>query len=101
MDLLFKRYADPFLFINQMIRSGRFDSFVVDFVDTIQKEKNEQASWEYFLHKVWEGSFSDFRSNMETDKELQTMSDEQIETTVQNSMNILKNFNPNDEGGED
>ena len=101
MDLLFKRYADPFLFINQMIRSGRFDGFVVDFIDTIHKEREEQASWEYFLHKVWEGSFKDFKASVDNSAEPQAMTETMIETTVQNSMNILKNFNPNDEGGED
>ena len=99
MDLLFKRYASPFLFINGMLQTGRFCAFVENFVDTVQKEKNEQANWEYFLHKVWEGSFKDFKDGIENNKELQNMSHRTIETTVQNSMNILNNFNP--EGGEE
>jgi hypothetical protein len=94
MDLLFKRYASPFLFIDGMIRTGRFCSFVEEFCETIMKEKEEQTNWEYFLHKVWEGSFKDFKANIENNRELQNLSKTIIETTVQKSMNILNNFNP-------
>ena len=99
MDLLYQRYASPFSFVDGMIQTGRFDEFVVDFVNTATKEKETQTRWEYFLHKVWEGSFSDFEQGLETNREIQQMSKGQIETTVKESMDILKNFNPK-KGGE-
>ena len=77
-----------------MIQSGRFTDFVVNFVETINKEQEEKHSWEFYLHKVFEGSYAEFREGMETDKQNQNMSKRTIETTVQDSMNILKNFTP-------
>ena len=98
MDLLYQRYASPFSFMDGMIQSGRFYEFVVEFVNTIAKEKEEERSWEFFLHKVWEGTYQDFISDVETTQKNLHISKQSFETTVQHSMNILNNFNP-DEGG--
>ena len=99
MDLLFKRYASPFLFMGEMIQSGRFDEFVVEFVQTVNKENEEQMNWEFYLNKVQEGSFKDFVDEIENNRNNQEMSEERIEEIVQHSMNILNNFNPT-QGGE-
>ena len=99
MDLLFKRYASPFLFVDGMIQTGRFCDFVDDFIKTINQEKEDQNDWEFFLHKVWEGSFKDFKEEIENNKQNQNMSKRTVETTVNHSMNILNSFNP-EEGGE-
>ena len=100
MDLLFKRYANPFLFVEGMIQAGRFNEFVLSFWETVFKEEDEQKTWEYYLHRVFEGSFDSFRESMRNDNEHLNLSATTIETTVQNSMNILKNFNPEAKGGE-
>lgn len=92
MDQLFKRYADPFSFINGYILTGRFSEFVHSFMKNINEEKEEQTSWEFYLHKVLEGTYKDFLEGMKNDNENQNMSKEKIETTVKNSMNILQNF---------
>ena len=99
MDLLFKRYADPFSFINGMILTGRFDEFVSSFMQTINDEKEEETKWQFFLHKVLEGSYEDFKNRLKIRTEHQNMSERTIETTVKHSMNILQNFNP-EKGGE-
>lgn len=99
MDQLFKRYADPFSFMDGMIQAGRFFDFVVDFVKTINQENEEKFNWEVWLHKVWDQSYKDFMTEVETDAENQNMSAETIETTVQESLDILKNFTPQ-QGGE-
>ena len=98
MDLLFKRYASPFLFIDGMIQTGRFTEFVENFVDTNNKEKQEKALWEYYLFREWERSFNDFKESVENDRKNAAQSVYDIETTVQNSMNILQNFNPEQKG---
>ena len=98
MDLLFKRYASPFSFVDGMIQTCRFSEFVDSFVETVGKEKEEEINWEFFLHKVWEGSFQNFKEELDNNKQNQSMSKGTIETTVQHSMNILNNFSPN-EGG--
>ena len=99
MDLLSKRYASPCFFLNGMIQTGRLDEFVGDFIETVQKEKEEQVNWDFYLHKVFEGTYNDFIDEIETNKKNQRMSGRTIETTVQHSMDILNHFNP-DEGGE-
>lgn len=99
MDLLYHRYASPFSFIDGMIQTGRFCEFVESFLDTVHKEKEEETSWQYFLHKVFSGSYSDFREGLENDTNNQNMSERTIETTIKHSMNILKNFNP-EKGGD-
>jgi len=82
-----------------MIQTGRFSEFVIEFIKTNNKEKEDKFDWEFWLHKVWEGTFADFLNGKENDKQNLNMSKRTIETTVQNSMDILKNFNP-DKGGE-
>ena len=99
MDLLYQRYADPFSFIENMIRSGRFNEFVAKFVKTINEEKEEKANWDVWLHKVFEGTYQEFLEGIETSKDNQDMTEETILDTVKYSMNILNNFSP-DEGGE-
>ena len=99
MDLLSKRYASPCFFLNGMIQTGRLGEFVDDFTETVRKEKEEQVNWDFYLHKVFEGTFKEFVDEIETNRKNQNLSERTIETTVQHSMDILKNFNP-DEGGE-
>ena len=99
MDRLFVRYADPFSFINGMIRTGRFDEFVTSFMSTVQEEKEEDTKWQYFLHKVFEVSYSEFKERLKIRGDHQRMSERTIETTINSSMNILKKLSP-EKGGE-
>ena len=99
MDLLFKRYASPFSFIDGMIQTGRFYEFVIDFIKITNQEMEEKYDWDFFLHKVFDKSYQEFKEEIKINKENQEMSEDDIETTVQYSMNILNNFNP-EKGGE-
>ena len=94
MDLLHKRYASPFSFVDGMIRTGQFSAFVDDFAAALAKDKEEQTTWEYYLHRVYDKSFADFREAIENDERNKKMSERTIETTIQKSMDILKNFKP-------
>lgn len=94
MDLLFKRYASPFLFVDGMIQTYRFSEFVSEFIHAINAENEDKTNWEFFLHKVQEGSFKDFVDEMEETKQLQNVTAQSIESSVQQAMNILDNFNP-------
>ena len=98
MDLLCKRYASPFIFLNGVLQTGRFCDFIDNFIATIQEENEEKRLWEYFLLRVWEGSFEDFKARIKTNEKNMNMSVNEIETTVNYSMNILNNFNPENEG---
>lgn len=97
MDLLFKRYASPFLFIDGMIQTGRFTEFVVEFVRTNNEEKEEEINWSLYLHKYY-GNYSDFMAEVETSKQLQETSPQSIESNVNTAMDILNNFNPKERG---
>ena len=99
MDLLFSRYASPFLFMDGMLQTCRFNEFVDEFLHTVNAETEDKTSWEFYLHKVQEGSFKEFKDELEANKENQNMSKESIEDTIQNSIGILNNFTPS-EGGE-
>lgn len=96
MDLLFKKYADPFTLLTGYIQTLRFCEFVASFVNQV----NEDDRWEYFLHKVWDKSYSEFCDALLVTQEQQTMSEEDMEATVKKSMDILGNFNPYEEEGE-
>lgn len=94
MDLLFQRYASPFIFLNGMIQTHRFSEFVDEFIKTVHKEKEEKTQWEFYLHRVFDKSFDEFRKEIKVNQDNQNMSESQIEATVLHSNNILKNFNP-------
>lgn len=90
MDLLFKRYASPFVLLDSLILAGRFEEFVLEFLQL----QSEDKTWEFFLHKVFDKSYMDFCKELDTTTKNQGMTDEQIETTINEAKNILKNFNP-------
>ena len=80
--------------MNGMISTGRFQEFVRSFWRKVHDEQNEDKSWEFFLHRVFEGSFDDFMKEQKITTAHRNMSDTTIETTLQHSFDILNNFNP-------
>ncbi len=96
MDLLFKRYADPFSLVTPYIQTGRFCEFINGFLE----QKLEDDRWDFYLHKVWKGTFMEFCESLKVTQDLQQMSDVDIEATIKKSMDILGNFNPPQEEGE-
>lgn len=96
MDLLFKRYADPFSLVTGYIQTGRF----CEFIEIFCEQKQEDDRWDFYLHKVWKGTYTEFRQSLQETQDLQQMSDVDIEATVKKSLDILGNFNPPQEEGE-
>ena len=96
MDQVSKRYANPCFIMDGMIQTCRFSEFVDSFLKTVSKEKEEEVNWEFFLHKVWEGSFQSFKEELENNRQNQALSDETIKATINHSMNILNAFEPDD-----
>lgn len=96
MDLLFKRYADPFTLLSAYIQTSRFCEFIRTFSDQVE----EDIRWEIYLHKVWDKSYSEFCEGLQVTQDQQEMSDAFVEATMKKSMNILGNFNPQKEEGE-
>lgn len=96
MDLLFKRYADPFSLLNGYIQTSRF----CEFINAFCEQKIEEDRWEFYLHKVWDKTYTEFCDALQVSQDLQGMSEEDMEATVKKSMAILGNFIPEVEEGE-
>ena len=94
MDLLFKRYASPFVLLDNLILISSASSFIDDLINHINKEKEEQIQWEFFLHKVFDKSWKEFNDEVN-----QPINDEKIDlgATVKKSRNMLNNFTPESE----
>lgn len=96
MDLLFKRYADPFSLLNGYIQTSRF----CEFINVLCEQQIEDDRWELYLHKVWDKSFAEFEESLKVTQAQMQMSEFDVETTVRKSMDILGNFNPELEEGD-
>lgn len=89
--MLFKRYASPFLLVDQMILTGNFTEFVAKVVELDADEE----LWQFFLHKVEGQSFNDWKASLGVDQQAKTqMSDDEIKATVQSSFSILNGYEP-------
>ena len=94
MDLLFKRYASPFILIDNLILTNSSRSFIDDLIDFINEEKEEQVQWEFFLHKVFDKSWKEF-----CDEVSEPIVNKEIDlgATVKKSKDMLNNFTPESE----
>lgn len=92
-DLLYQRYSDPMMLLDQMIQAGRLCEFIAGIIDIKNEETKDKAQWEFYLHKVFsDKSFADYLKETEP-AEPEIADRDVVETTVKNSMNILENFN--------
>ena len=87
MELLFTRYASPFVLLDGLILTNSLNNFVYDFFDFINEERN----WEFFLHKVYDQSWSDFVKEIEQSKNQKPID---LGATLVKSKNMLSNFTP-------
>lgn len=89
MDLLFRRYASPFLLLDEVIKNNRLSEFVTE----VMESENERRTWELYLHRVFDKSYSDFKESLGT-VEGTVPPEANLEATVKSSENILNNFKP-------
>lgn len=84
-----------------MIESGRLLEFIHEVFQIRKEEIEEKQMWEYWLHKVWEGSYAQFRESAlnDTNSTKAAPTHEELEQTVRESASMLVNFCPYD-GGE-
>ena len=102
MDLLYTKYANPMDFIHLYIKQGRFGEFVSNILEIDYKRKQEEAEkendrelWEFYLHKVYDKSFKDFKESLRnSNSEVLGMTDKEVEETKQHVSDILKRFAP-------
>ena len=94
MDLLFKRYASPFVLLDCMIQTNSLSAFIDDMFKFINEEFQEKTQWEFFLHKVYDKSWGEFSDSIKQSND-QTPID--LDATLTKSKNILNNFTPEGE----
>lgn len=91
MDLLFTRYASPFLLLDQLILTDSLSGYIDDLFTIISEEKQEQTMWEFFLHKVYDKTWKEF---CEETKISNDTKDVDLGETVLKSKTMLSNFTP-------
>lgn len=102
MDLLTEMYASPFLLLDEVIRNEQFSEWVDMFLNKLnkkQQEKNDQMLWEYYLHKVYDKSFNDFKASIGADigtgqPSNNVMDEAKKQDIVKKSEDILNSFHP-------
>lgn len=90
MDLLFVRYASPFVLLDGLILTNSLNNYVDDFFDFI----TEGREWEFFLHKVYDKSWSEFSNEIEQSENQKPVD---LGATLVKSKNMLNNFTPEGE----
>ena len=90
MDLLFTRYASPFVLLDGLILTNSLNKYVDDFFGFI----NEDREWEFFLHKIYDQSWSEFSKEIEQSENQKPVD---LGATLVKSKNMLNNFTPEGE----
>jgi len=87
MDMLFQRYACPYLLLDEVIEEKRFVEFINEFA-IVKRESEIEKVW---LHKVFDKTYNDFKNSLTfNDKPSKTS----LEAAVKNSKQILEKFIP-------
>lgn len=87
MDLLFHRYASPFLLLDGLISIGSLTSFILDMYEQV----NEEKLWDYYLHKVFDQTWGEFMDSVKPKK----VEKIDVGETIIKSKKMLNNFTPN------
>ena len=91
MDLLFTRYASPFVLLDNLIANSSLSTFIDDLFKFIGEEKQEETKWQFFLHKVFDKSWKEFCEELEISNNTEKID---LGETITKSKNILTNFTP-------
>lgn len=96
MDLLFSRYASPFLMLDQMIEVGRFFEFILELYKIDNEETDNKTLWDLYLNRYYGTlGFDEFKRSMGVSEvPAETEKKANIETTIKNSFDMLKGFVP-------
>ena len=87
MDLLFKRYASPFLILDSYIENKSLTSFL----RTLYEKVGEERMWEVWLHKVDNQSLDEFKDSIVEANEKVDNSTDTINDILSNSLDISRN----------
>lgn len=94
MDFLFQRYANPYPLLEGMISTGRLCEFVEEFIKTHNEEEEHKATWEFWLHKVFDKSWAEFRESLNPTETIENAAPTQaeMEETIRASFTMLEGF---------
>lgn len=98
MDLIFKRYSSPFLFLDNLIESNDLN----EGIDMIIEKEQENKDWKLYLSlNPWNDKpFSEWRKefyksdNSNENYLTKEQAEQQFKTEYEKSQNILNNFKP-------
>ena len=90
MDLLFTRYASPFVLLDGLILTNSLNNYVDDFFGFTPPHRE----WEFFLHKIYDQSWSEFSKEIEQSENQKPVD---LGATLVKSKNMLNNFTPEGE----
>ena len=94
MDLLFSRYASPFVLLDNFLLTNSLSDFIDDMFKLINEERKEKTQWEFFLHKVYDKTWKEFIDEINISNEQKEID---LGATLKKSKNMLKNFTPESE----
>ena len=101
MDLLHKRYASPFSFVDTLIENAGFYDFAQYLTNKVEEEKTEAMEWDFFLHKVYGKSSADWKQEAQNQAaQSEVMTEAKKEEIVSRSDAILNGFSLPSQGGE-
>ncbi len=87
--------------LDEVIQNGDFDEWVIFIIKKDLKEREEQQLWEFFLAKVEDKSFNDWKNELKSESASKDVIDEaKKEEIIKKSDDILKSFQPQQRGGE-
>ena len=90
--MLFKRYASPMVLLDSMIKTHRFSEFVNEFIDITNEEFEDHTLWELWLNRVVDRDWNDFYKQAKTKKSENIPSENELLTTVKESVEMLSGF---------
>ena len=87
MDLVFKRYSNPSLILDEMILWGSFSYFVTE----MWNNYNDELTYQLWLSNNPYNTlgYLDFKKSL-----INPIETKSIETTIQDSYKLLNNFTP-------
>lgn len=89
--MLSKRYACPFFIIDEFINQRQLHNFINEIATIIFEEQKEQFRWEFFLHKVYDKTYSEYLDICNA-QDVEGPTNAEIINTVEESKNICNGF---------
>lgn len=81
--------------LNQLLQAGQFSSGIDELIAIRNEELEEKTAWEFYLHRIFDQSFEEFREQAQPPQELQNLQQydgSYVETTIEKSKGILRKF---------